>query len=125
MIIVLDHEWIKADKRSHEYIKTFIERLNWITDKKLSIIHDIFEARVSSKNKLKKFKKLNHCRFYDLYNIIRNIHFILTNQSCTRFFINNFIKWNQYNMIFDSEFIQNEIYYIDERLKCSRLRKWQ
>ena len=60
----------------------------------------MFEARVSSKNKSKKFKKLNHYCFYDLCNIIRNVYFISTNQSCTRFFINNFIDWNQYNTIF-------------------------
>ena len=94
MITVFDHERIKTNERSCKYIKTFIERLNWIVDKKLNIIYDMFEARVSSKNKSKKFKKLDHCRFYNLYNIIRNIYFVLTNQSCTRFFINNFIDWN-------------------------------
>ena len=125
MIIVFDHERIKTDERSCEYIKIFIERLNWIIDKKLNIIYDMFEARVSSRNKSKKFRKLNHCCFYNLCNIIRNVHFVLTNQSCTRFFINNFIDWDQYNTIFDSEFIRNRIYYIDEWLKCSPSRKWQ
>ena len=91
IIIILNHERIKADERSFEYIKAFIERLNRIVDEELNIIYNIFETRVSSKNKSEKFKKLCHCRYYDLHNIIRNIYFISTNQSCTRFFINNFI----------------------------------
>ena len=125
MIIVFNHERIKTDKRSRKYIKTFIERLNWIVDERSNIIHDMFEARVSSKNKSKKFRKLDHRRFYDLCNIIRNVHLLLTNQSCTRFFINNFIDWNQYNTIFDSEFIRNGIRYVDEWSERSRSRKWQ
>ena len=56
MIIVLDHERIKADKRSCEYIKAFIKRLNWVTNEKLNIIYNMFEARVSSKNKWKNSK---------------------------------------------------------------------
>ena len=79
MIIVFDHEWIKTDERSYEYIRAFIERLNWIIDEKLSIIYGMFEARVSLKNKSKKFKKLDHRRFYDLCNIIRNVYFVSTN----------------------------------------------
>ena len=125
MIIVFYHERRKTDERSREYIKAFIERLNWIIDEKLNIIYGMFEARVSLKNKSKKFKKLNHRCFYNLYNIIRNIHFVSTNQFCTRFFVNNFTDWNQYNIIFDSEFIRNEICYVDEWLKRSRSRKWQ
>ena len=74
----------------------------------------MFEAQISSKNKSKKFKKLNHCRFYDLCNIIQNVHFVSIYQSCTRFFVNNFIDWNQYNTIFDFEFIRNGIRYVDE-----------
>ena len=70
IIIIFDHERIKTDEKSREYIKTFIERLNWMIDEKSSIIHDMFETRVSLKNKSKNFKKLNHCRFYDLCNII-------------------------------------------------------
>ena len=70
IIIIFDHERIKADKRSHEYLKVFIGRLNWVINEKLNNIYNIVEARVSSKNKSKKFKKLNHCRFYDLCNII-------------------------------------------------------
>ena len=123
IIIVFDHERIKADETSHEYIKAFIERLNWIVDEKLNIIYDMFEARVSSKNKSKKLKKLNHRRFYDLCNIIRNVHLISTNQSCTRFFVNNFLDWDQYNTIFDSKFIRNEIRYADEWSERSRSRK--
>ena len=125
IIIIFNHKRIKADGRSCEYIKTFIERLNWVTDEKSNIIYDIFEARVSSKNKSKKLKKLNHRRFYDLCNIIRNVHLISTNQSCMRFFVNNFIDWNQYNTIFDFEFIRNEIRYDNEWLERSRSRKWQ
>ena len=79
MIIVLDHERIKTDEKSREYIKVFIERLNWVIDEKSNIIHDMFEARVSSKNKSKKFRKLDHRRFYDLCNIIRNVHLVSMN----------------------------------------------
>ena len=79
IIIVLDHKRIKADERSREYIKVLIERLNWIIDEKSSIIYNMFEARISLKNKSKKLRKLNHRHFYDLYNIIQNVHFVLIN----------------------------------------------
>ena len=124
MIIVLDHERIKTDERLREYIKTFIERLNWVTDEKSNIIHGMFEARVLSKNKSKNFRKLDYCCFYDLCNIIRNVYLVLTTQFYIRIFINNFIDWDQYNMIFDSEFIRNEIRYINKWSKRSQSRKW-
>ena len=78
MITVFDHEQIKTDERSREYIKGFIERLNWIIKEKSSIIHDMFEARVSWKNKSKEFKKLGYHRFYDLCTIIENVQFVST-----------------------------------------------
>ena len=125
MIFVFDHEQIKVDERSRQYTKIFIKKLNWIINEKSNIIHDMFEIRISSKNKSKKFKKLNHHCFYDLCIIIRNVHFILTNQFCTKFFVNNFIDWNQYNTIFDFEFFKNEIRYVDEWSKESRSKKYQ
>ena len=124
MITVFDHERIKTDERSCEYIKVFIERLNWVIDEKLNITHNIFEARVSSKNKSKKFRKLKYHYFYNLCNIIQIIYFVSTNQFYSRFFVNHLINWDQYNIIFDSEFIRNKIRYVDEWSERLRSRKW-
>ena len=112
IIIIFVHERIKVDKRLCKYIKAFIERLNWIINKKLNTIHDMFKAWISLKNKLKKFKKLNYHRYYDLCNIIRNIHFVLTKQSCTRFFLTTLltesnITWSSILNLFKTKFIMS------------------
>jgi hypothetical protein len=46
-------------------------------------------------------------RFYALENIVRSAHVIPTGGEHETFYINNYIDWDQYNTLYDPDFIRN------------------
>ena len=59
--------------------------------KTINSIHEMYEMKNFSSTQNKQFKRLQIRRFYELTHIIRNVHFVSTNQKRTKFYVNNYI----------------------------------
>ena len=52
----------------------------------------MYEKEDFLKNTSRNSKRLYFRRFYNLLHIIRNVYLVLTNQKCTKYYVNNFIN---------------------------------
>ena len=59
--------------------------------KTINSIHEMYEMKNFSSTQSKQLKRLQTRRFYELTHIIRNVHFVSTNQKRTKFYVNNYI----------------------------------
>ena len=64
---------------------------------------------VHSKNR----RDIGHQCFFNMSTILRSAHIILTGNVGV-YYINNYVDWDQYNTIFDPEFLKHGIYDADK-----------
>ena len=53
-------------------------------------------------------RNIGHQYFFDMSTILRSAHIIPTD-NIGLYYINNYVDWDQYNTIFDPEFLTNGI----------------
>jgi hypothetical protein len=123
IISVQDHERSRmiADddgiprKKSAVYTGALLDRLQVLNSGRPHEIHGMVEARrcpcrrTLSETCWSSSRKRNlGCRsFYLLESVIRSAHVIPTSAEHESFYVNNYIDWDQYNMLYDPNFLQN------------------
>lgn len=78
------------------YTGAFIEVMRWVNRGATDKVHGMFEVKnipVSTS---------------------RNPNLEPSNEHCTKFYVNNFIDWDQYNTIYDPDFLSNGTKAADE-----------
>ena len=65
----------------------------------------MIEVEPSLESQAKNPRKLGHRRFYEMSNVIRSAHVVPAGKG--RSYINNYIDWDQYNTLYDVDFINN------------------
>jgi hypothetical protein len=106
-------------------MKILVELKRWVNREVTHSMHDMYEVKNLSLNTTQNSRLLNfHC-FYDFLHIIYNVHFVFANQLHIKFYINNFIDWNQYNTVYDSNFIINNKQIINEWKKQKHQEKYK
>ena len=65
--------------------------MRWINKEAINKIYKMFKMKNIFINMFKNLKSLSFRRFYELLYIIRNIHLMLINERCIKFYVNNFI----------------------------------
>jgi hypothetical protein len=95
------------------YTGAFIDRLQIMKNSQPHDIHGMIEAQLcscrrSQTEKCWSAKKRNlGCRyFYALENVVRSAHVIPATPEHETFYVNNYIDWDQYNTLYDPEFLQ-------------------
>jgi hypothetical protein len=96
------------------YTGAFIDRLQIMHSGRPHEIHGMLEAqhcmcRRPQSEKCWSVKKRNlGCRcFYALENVVRSAHVVPSGTEHESFYINNYIDWDQYNTLYDPDFVQN------------------
>jgi hypothetical protein len=123
IISVQDHERSRmiADddgiprKKSAVYTGALLDRLQVLNSGRPHEIHGMVEARrcpcrrTLSETCWSSSRKRNlGCRsFYLLESVIRSAHVIPTSAEHESFYVNNYIDWDQYNTLYDPNFLQN------------------
>ncbi len=125
IIIVLNHQRLNFKKWSQRYTETLFELKCWINREVTHSMHNMHEVKNFSLNTFQNSRLLNSCRFYDLLHIIHNAHLVSANQTRIRFYINNFIDWNQYNTVYDSNFMTSDKQIVDEWEKQKHQKKYK
>ena len=125
IIIILDYQRLNFKKWSQRYTETLFKLKHWINKKATHSVHDMHEVKNFSSNTFQNSRLLNSCHFYDLLHIIRSAHLVSANQMHIRFYVNNFIDWNQYNTVYDSNFMTSDKQIVDEWEKQKHQEKYK
>ena len=97
------------------YTGALIDRLQILNSGRPHEIHGMVEARRCSCQRSpsealcwSSRRRNLGCRcFYALENVIRSAHVIPTSAENDSFYVNNYIDWDQYNTLYDPEFLRN------------------
>jgi hypothetical protein len=69
-------------------------------------IFDMIELQSSSKKIFKNSRRFETKRFYDMSSILRNAHVISNERN--KYYVNNYIDWNTYNIVYDNDFMRKD-----------------
>ena len=125
IIIMLNYQWFNFKKWSQRYTEMLFELKRWINKEATHSMHDMHEVKNFSSNTFQNSRLLDSCRFYNLLHIIRSAHLVSANQTRIRFYVNNFINWNQYNTVYDLNFMTSNKQIVDEWKKQKRQEKYK
>jgi hypothetical protein len=96
------------------YTGALVDRLQVLNGGRPHEIHGMVEAqrcpcrRTPSEECWSSRKRNLGCRcFYVLENVVRSAHVIPTSAEHESFYVNNYIDWDQYNTLYDPEFLRN------------------
>ncbi len=126
---MLNHQRLNFKKWSQRYTEMLFKLKRWINREVTHSMHDMHEVQNFSLNTSQNSRLLDSCCFYNLLHIICNVHLVFANQTCIRFYINNFIDCDQYNTVYDLNFMTSDKQIIDKwekqkhQEKCKMCKK--
>jgi hypothetical protein len=127
LFIINSLQW---DNKSNElrHNDALVELLKSCNEKTQHTVHEMIEIKHWSKNNVKIFYSLEISRFFHLHTILRSVHVVSANDSCSKlnknkfFYINNFSDWDSYNSIYKKNFLHKETRIAEYYFKCESWR---
>ncbi len=123
-IIVTVRDLLHQDdnEKSVQYSRALIELLKLKNNEVLDALHDMIEVKQWLKNTVKKSWYLECRRFYNMSTILRNAHLIST-ESKKFFYVNNYINWNTFNILYEESFLKKKVQKTNELASLNKREK--
>jgi hypothetical protein len=88
------------------YTGAFIDLLHPKHNGHVHSVHGMVEVEDWPQMRSQNPCNIGHCCFFDMSTILRSAHVIPTGNAGV-YYINNYVDWDQYNTIFDPDFLMN------------------
>ena len=108
IITVINHQWHDTNGTVVQYTGALIDLLRFRHGGNVHSIHGMIEAEDWPQKTSQSPRNISYCCFFDMSMILRSAHVIPSGNDGI-YYINNFVDWDQYNTIFDPEFLANGI----------------
>ena len=91
-----------------QYTGVFIDLLRLRNNGQVHSVHGMVEVEDWPQVRTQNPRNISHRCFFDMSTILRSAHIIPTN-NLGSYYVNNYVDWDQYNIIFDPDFLTNGI----------------
>ena len=91
-----------------QYTGVFINLLRLKNNGQVHSVHGMVEVEDWPQVHTQNPRNIGYRCFFDMSTILRSAHIIPTNNTGI-YYVNNYVDWDQYNTIFDPEFLTNGI----------------
>ena len=91
-----------------QYTGVFVDLLRLRNNGQVHSVHGMVEVEDWPQVRTQNPRNIGHRCFFDMSTILRSAHIIPTNNTGI-YYVNNYVDWDQYNTIFDPEFLTNGI----------------
>jgi len=95
-----------------QYTGVFINLLRLRNNGQVHGIHGMVEVEDWPQVRTQNPRNIGYRRFFDMSTILRSAHIIPTDNTGL-YYVNNYVDWDQYNTIFDPDFLTNGIHDAD------------
>jgi hypothetical protein len=102
-----------------QYTEALIDLLHFRHSGNVHSIHGMIEAKDWPQTTSQSPRNIGYRCFFDMGMILRSAYVIPSGNDGI-YYINNYVDWDQYNTIFDPEFLANGIKEADRIAKQSR-----
>ncbi|KAI9750296.1 MAG: hypothetical protein M4579_006529 [Chaenotheca gracillima] len=104
VLSVIDPDRLGDDRKPVVYTGALVEIFRPCNKGKPSKTHGMVEVERWPESKAEVRRNLGRRRFYDMPTILRSAHVVPA--SGGKFFINNYIDWDQYNTLYEPDFLE-------------------
>lgn len=125
IISVIDEMKFIVSSSRKRYIDALVDVYRSLNDDRPHDIHEMVE--IEQRDSTHAFTRRNARRarrFYELSIVLRNAHLISIDSNT--FYVNNYVNWNQYNIIYDEKFLVKSVrvaeVYRKRKLRWLRMR---
>jgi hypothetical protein len=119
IVTVIDHQRHDTNGTVVQYTGALIDLLRFRHGGNVHSIHGMIEAEDWPQATSQSSRNIGYRCFFDMSMILRSAHVIPSGNDGT-YYINNYVDWDQYNTIFDPEFLANGIREADRIAKQFR-----
>jgi hypothetical protein len=116
IMTIIDHERHDTNGIAVQYTGALIDLLLFKHYGNVHSVHGMIEAEDWPQTTSCKPRSIGHHCFFDMSMILQSAH-VIPSGSSGMYYINNYMDWDQYNTIFDSEFLANGIQEADRIAK--------
>ena len=112
----------RKKKRYKKYIEVLIELFRFKVKEIFHEVHDMIEVDFYSFKKLKTQRQLKFRRVFEMIDILKSVHIIfdlmISNKHNFISYINNYVDWDSYNILYDMNFMKK-----NKKIKNKFLKK--
>ncbi len=91
------------------YTGVFVELYNWRHRGQVYEIHGIIELKKMHTLIAENPHNLVAHRIIEISSVLRSVHVVPRDQDKVVFYVNNYINWDQFNQLYDSDWIEKGI----------------
>ena len=113
IVTIIDHQRRDTNGTAVQYTGVLIDILRFRYHGNVHSIHGMIEAEDWAQTSSRKPRNIGYRCFFDMSMILRSAHVVPSGNGGT-YYINNYVDWDQYNTIFDPEFLANGIREADQ-----------
>ena len=113
IVTIIDHQRRDTNGTAVQYTGALIDILRFRYHGNVHSIHGMIEAEDWAQTSSRKPRNIEYRCFFDMSMILRSAHVVPSGNGGT-YYINNYVDWDQYNTIFDPEFLANSIREADQ-----------
>lgn len=113
IVSIYDHERLSDKGKCRVYTGALVVLHRLKNNGEVDQTHEMFEVEAISINKSKRPRELHSHRFFEMHDILRSAHIVPTERE-GHYYVNNFVDWDQYNIIYDPDFMAKGIRVADK-----------
>ena len=108
-MIIINLERKNENNNYLKYINALIKFFWFENSNTVDHYHDIMKVKTWHTSDARNSHNINVWWFYQMFTIFHNAHIISIELWNDTYYINNYIDWNTYNTIYDSDFFSQEM----------------
>ena len=109
IVTIINSERKNKNNNYLKYINALIEFLQFENSDVIDHHHDMMKVKTWHANDARNSHNIDVWQFYQMFTILHNAHVISIELQNNTYYINNYIDWNTYNIIYDSDFFSQEM----------------
>ena len=108
IVTVVDDSRRDSKDAPVQYTGVFINLLRLKNNERVHSFHGMVEVEDWPEVRTQNPRNIGHWYFFDMSTILRSAHIIPTDNMGV-YYVNNYVDWDQYNTIYDPDFLTNGI----------------
>ena len=109
IVTVADPEWFMAKSKPITYTRAFVELYKWRNRGQVHEIHGMVELEKWHVSTAENPRNLGAHHIIEVSSVLRSAHVVPRDQDRAVFYVNNYIDWDQFNQLYDTDWFNKGI----------------
>ena len=106
---MVDQEWFTVKGKPVTYIEAFVKFYNWRNRRQVHEIHGMIELERIRALTIENPRNLGTHWMVEISSVLHSAYLLPRNQDRFVFYVNNYINWDEFNQLYDFDWIEKGI----------------